>query len=159
MCVSAKFECMYIKRQKPKIKYILKLELLGPLKIRRLGSLNRGTAKQGSDEASRSLKNLLVPNHPRKKILPYSRRQWIELLLVFAKIVLNYWFLYNYITCPDRVDFPASTWPINVMLTDSLRFLSNSTGGFLISVTFNEELIFFVTLVVSSMFFSLKYKL
>ena len=48
---------------------ILKLELLGTLNIRRLGSLNRVTAKQGSDEASRSLKKLLVPNLPRKKIL------------------------------------------------------------------------------------------
>ena len=60
---------MYIKRQKSKIKSILKLELLGPLNIRRLGSLNRATSKQGSDEASRSLTKLLVLNLPRKKIL------------------------------------------------------------------------------------------
>ena len=58
---------MYIKKQKSKIKSILKLELLGPLNIKRLGSLNRATTKQGSDEASQSLKKLLVPNLPRKK--------------------------------------------------------------------------------------------
>ena len=60
---------MYIKPQKFKIKSNLKLEILGPLNIKRLGSLNRATAKQGSDEALRSLKKLLVPNLPRKKNL------------------------------------------------------------------------------------------
>ena len=64
-------------------------------------------------------------------------------------MIVNYFpgtlnFFENYMTCPERVDFPASTWPIKVILQDSLRSLSKVTFGFTIFTSFFDGAVSFL---------------